>query len=71
MFEKAEEIVRRIAEACESFDSDEVSLICDEALKYSLGGNALKPLLDEIRSYADDFEYDSASEKAAAILELK
>lgn len=66
--EKADEIVTQIIEACDSFDGDEVSIICDESSKYSLNGKPLKSLLDEIRPCADDFEYASASEKASAIL---
>lgn len=67
--EKAAELVERVRTACSDFDGDEVLKICGEARQYAVGELALKPFLDEIREEADDFEYDSASEKAAAILE--
>ena len=67
--EKAGEFVERIKSACEAFDGDEIAKICTEASAYAVGDIALKPLFDAVKADADDFEYDSASEKAAAILE--
>lgn len=65
--EKAGEFIERIKTACEAFDGDEVSKICAEAAQCAVGEIALKPLFDEVKADADDFEYDSAAEKAAAI----
>ncbi|MGN0641820.1 MAG: ATP-binding protein [Huintestinicola sp.] len=65
--EKVKAFIEKIKAACEAFDGDEVSNICTEASAYALGGTALKPLFDEIKAEADDFEYDSAAEKAAAV----
>ncbi|MGN0587320.1 MAG: ATP-binding protein [Oscillospiraceae bacterium] len=65
--EKAGEFIERIKSACEMFDGDEVSKICDEVSQYAVGDIALKPLFDAVKSDTDDFEYDSAVEKAAAI----
>ncbi|MBQ8568677.1 MAG: response regulator, partial [Oscillospiraceae bacterium] len=62
--EKAAELLGRIKEACDAFDSDAVSEICDEAADYIFKGTPLKPLFEEIRAFADDFEYDSAARKA-------
>ncbi|MDY2847958.1 MAG: ATP-binding protein [Oscillospiraceae bacterium] len=67
--EKAGELIERIKAACEGFDSDEVSKICEEASVYAVGDVALKPLFDGIKADVDDFEYDSAAEKADAIFE--
>ncbi len=61
--------IERIRDACEAFDGDEVSTICSEAAAYSCSGTALKPLFDEIKAAADDFEYDDAKEKAEAVSE--
>ena len=68
-FEKAEELVERVKEACGSFDGDEVSAICDEASGYKCGGNALEPLFDKVKVAADDFEFENAAEEADMILE--
>ena len=65
--DKAGEFIERIKSACENFDGDEVAKICDEASQYAVGDVALKPLFDAVKSDVDDFEYDSAAEKAAAI----
>lgn len=65
--EKLEEFIGSIKAACESFDGDEISKICAEVSQYAVGGTALKPFFDEVKADADDFEYDSAAEKAAAI----
>ncbi|MGN0674196.1 MAG: ATP-binding protein [Oscillospiraceae bacterium] len=65
--EKAAELIEKIKTACEMFDGDEVSKICEEASGYAVGNIALKPLFDAVKADTDDFEYDSAAEKAAAI----
>lgn len=65
--EKAGELIEKIKTACEMFDGDEVSNICAEASQYAVGDVALKPLFDAVKADTDDFEYDSAAEKAAAI----
>ncbi len=67
--EKVAEFIERIEAACEKFDGDEISEICSEAAAYSCKGTALKPLFDEVKASADDFEYDEAGEKAKAISE--
>ncbi len=65
--EQVGEFIERIKSACESFDGDEVAKICGEAALCIVGDIPLKPLFDEVKTDADDFEYDSAAEKAAAI----
>lgn len=63
--EQVTELIEKIKAACEAFDGDEVSAICDEASEYAFDGTALKPLFDKIKAAADDFEYDTAAEKTA------
>ncbi len=65
--QKAMEYIEKIREACEAFDSDEINDICTGAAVYSCEGMALKPLFDEVKAAAEDFEYDEAKEKAEAI----
>ena len=65
--EKALEYIEAIRQACDSFDGDAVSAICAETAGFSVGGKALRPLFEEIGADANDFEYDSAAEKAAAL----
>ena len=67
--DKVMEYIEKICGACEAFDGDEIDNICAEASEYSCGGAALKPLFDEIKAAADDFEYDEAKEKAGAVAE--
>ncbi len=67
--EKVMEYIEKIREACETFDGDEIDNICAEAAAYSCNGTVLKPLFDEIKASADDFEYDEAKQKAEAIFE--
>ncbi len=67
--ENVMEYIEKIREACEAFDGDEIGSICGEAAAYSCGGTPLKPLFEEVRASADDFEYDEAKEKAEAIAE--
>ncbi len=67
--EKAGEFIEKIKSACEMFDGDEVAKICEEASQYAVGDIALRPLFDGVKADVDDFEYDSAAEKAAAISE--
>lgn len=62
--EQLTELIEKIKTACEAFDGDEVSAVCDEASEYAFEGTALKPLFDKIKAAADDFEYDTAAEKA-------
>lgn len=68
-FEKLEEYIEQIKDACDNFDGDEIKRICEEASEYAVSGKPLKPLFDEVWAEADDFEYDNACEKAQAILE--
>ncbi len=68
-FEKVMEYIERIKTACEMFDGDEINDICAEAAGYSCSRTALKPLFDGVKASAEDFEYDEAEEKAAAISE--
>ena len=62
--EKAEEYFSAIKEACLSFDSDEAERLCDEIKFCSLNGKPLKPVIDEIKAAAEDFEYEAAAEAA-------
>lgn len=65
--EKAGEFIESIKTACENFDGDEVARICAEAALCAVGDIPLEPLFAPIKADADDFEYDSAAEKAAEI----
>ena len=67
--EEIEELVREISTACENFDGDAATEICQKAEGKSCGGVALKPLFNEVRELAEDFEYDEAGRKAEEILE--
>ena len=44
--------------------------LCEEAADYSISNKAIKPLLKEIKASADDFEFETAAEKAEEILAL-
>lgn len=63
------EYIDSIAKACDEFDGDEIERVCEEASAYSCMGIALKPLFEEIKAAADDFEYDEAKERAMAVIE--
>lgn len=67
--EKAAELIGRVRAACDSFDGDEIAAICAEASAYTVGDIALKPFFGKIKADADDFEYESAAEKADALKE--
>lgn len=64
---EAVKFAERVISACESFDMDEISAVCEEASQYAVGGKSLKPYFDGIKAEADDFEYDNAAEKAALL----
>ena len=65
--EQLDELTEKLKNACGSFDGDSISAVCTEYEGFSYGGKALKPLLDEIKNEANDFEYDSAAEKASVL----
>ncbi len=60
--ELLEMYMSRLAESCANFDGDEIARLAEEASIYSYGDIALKPYLEKIANYAQDFEYDSATE---------
>ena len=65
--EKAGELIERVKAACAAFDGDEVEKVCEEAAELAVGETPLKPLFDRVKADVDDFEYDSAAEKAEEI----
>lgn len=67
--EQLADIIAKIQKACAEFDGDEIAKICEEASGYKFNETALKPFFDEIKSSADDFEYDEAEQKAVKISE--
>ena len=62
--DKANELIKKIKDACDAFDGDEISSVCEEASKYKIGGIVLKPLFSKIRYAADDFEFENAAKAA-------
>ena len=58
--------VEDIASACDLYDGEEISRLCSEAGMFSFGGKSLKHLFEEVKSFADDFEF----EKALSAVEL-
>ncbi|MGN0588916.1 MAG: response regulator, partial [Ruminiclostridium sp.] len=68
--EKAKEYFNAIKEACLSYDADEAEKLCSDISGYSVNGQPLKPVLDEIMAVANDFEYEEAA-KAAKIFAEK
>lgn len=66
--ERLREFIEQIKNACADFDGDEIERICAEVSGCAVFGKPLKPFFDAVRSEADDFEYDNASEKAQAIV---
>ena len=62
-------IIGELRSACDSFDGDTIDEICKTAGNYSCNKKPLMPFLDEIKAFADDFEYDSASEKIDELIE--
>ena len=68
-FEKLEEYIEQIKDACDNFDGDEIKRICEEASQCAVSHKPLKLVFDEVWAEADDFEYDNACKKAQEILE--
>ncbi len=66
----AEMIVDTVKEACAVFDYNRILEIYNESSAYSINGQPLKPILEEIKAAADDFEFEAAAEKAEKILNL-
>lgn len=62
--EKAKEYFNAIKDACLAFDSDEAERLCGEISGCSVNGEPLKPVLNEIISAAEDFEYEAAADTA-------
>ncbi|MGN1105878.1 MAG: response regulator, partial [Huintestinicola sp.] len=62
--QKLSDIIKRICNACDSFDGDEISAACKESSGFSFKGKSLATFFDPICADAEDFEYDSAREKA-------
>lgn len=62
------EYIRRLQEGCASFDSDEISSVANEAPGLFYHGIALKPYLKKMAEYAQDFEYDCATETLQQML---
>ena len=67
--EKAKEQLLAVKEACLAYDADEAERLCGEMTGRSVNGQPLKPILDEIMSAANDFEYEAAAEKAEKFAE--
>ena len=56
-------IIEELKSACDSFDGDKIDEICKESCNCSYNSKPLKSYLDEIKAFADDFEYESALHK--------
>ncbi len=69
-YDKAEQLIAEIRQACDNFDGDKISEICKEAEKYRLAEIPLKDLFRKIKSASDDFEFEVAEEKAENLLEM-
>lgn len=68
--EKLKKLAEDIKDACDNFDGDRIAELCEGAGGCCLGNKALKPLLDDIRRNAEDFEYDAAAQKADELAKL-
>ncbi|MBP3467991.1 MAG: response regulator [Lachnospiraceae bacterium] len=66
--EQVREYIIKIKDACDGFDGDEITAVCEEAGNYSCQGIALKKLFKEVADAADNFEYEEAAKKAEQIL---
>ncbi len=53
----------KIREYCDSFDSDSIVEIAEQAAVFSYNGKSLKLYFDKIATRASDFEYDEAVEE--------
>jgi len=62
-YEKLMEYITQIETSCNDYDSDEIVNKAKEASVYSYNGRPLKPYMEKIAEYAEDFEYDSSLEK--------
>ena len=67
--EKAKEYFNSIKEACLAYDADEAEKLCSDISGYSVNGQPLKPVLDEIMVAANDFEYEEAAKTAEIFAE--
>jgi len=56
------EYIVRITEACDNFDGDEVIAVADELISCKVNDKILAIYFDEIKKYADDYDYDKALE---------
>lgn len=62
--EQAKEHLKAVCEACLAYDSDEVEKLCGMLSGYSVNGQRLKTVADEIQALAEDFEYEAAADVA-------
>ena len=63
-WESFEEKVKRIVEACENFDGDEVAALAGELCYCKVNEEALTARFAEIKQCAEDFEYEQALQLA-------
>ena len=64
-----EEAVKRIVEACENFDGDEVAKLAGELCYCKVNEEALTTRFAEVKQCAEDFEYEQALQMAQKALE--
>ncbi|MCC8042212.1 MAG: hypothetical protein LIO69_01580 [Oscillospiraceae bacterium] len=64
-----EEYFKRITAACDDFDEDEINAVIEEMSAYSYHGLILREELSEVKSLAEDFEYEQAGIKAVELSE--
>lgn len=67
--ESVKEYIRRIKEAAEAFDADEIEQICTEASNYFCGEVSLKEYFGSVREAVNEFEYEEAAALAEEIME--
>ncbi len=67
--EKVQELINSIKEACDAFDTEVISDICQEASDYVVDGTPLKPLFDEIKAAVDKFDFEEVATKADSVME--
>lgn len=60
--------VEKIREAADNFDGDTIISLCEELFAYQINGKLLKNLFAEVKQEAEEFEYDSAAQKAEKVV---
>ncbi len=61
--------IREIAKACDLYDGEEITRLCQEVSMFSYKGKSLRPYFDKVKAYADDFEFEKALNEVEDILD--